>query len=68
MEEISNSKVEIEEIGLTEKKISLKEKIELMMEQDRVSEAFFMTRRLAAEGDGEALLLVEEILELMKGE
>ena len=39
-----------------------------MIEQDRVSEAFFMARRLAAEGDEEALLLVEEILELMKSE
>ena len=68
MEEISNSKIEVKEVGLTEKKIGLKNKIEVMIEQDRVSEAFFMARRLAAEGDQEALLLVEEILELMKSE
>ena len=68
MEEISNSKIEVKEVVLTEKKIGLKNKIEEMIEQDRVSEAFFMARRLAAEGDGEALLLVEEILELMKNE
>jgi len=68
MEEISNSKIEVKEVVLTEKKIGLKNKIEEMIEQDRVSEAFFMARRLAAEGDGEALLLVEEILELMKSE
>lgn len=68
MEEISNSIIEVEEKGLIEEKIGLKKKIELMIEQDRISEAFFMTRRLAAEGDEEALILVEEILELMKNE
>ena len=68
MEEISNSIIDVEEIGLIEEKIGLKKKIELMIEQDRISEAFFMTRRLAAEGDEEALIIVEEILELMNNE
>jgi len=68
MEEISNSIIEVKESGLIVQKIGLKEKVELMIGQDRISEAFFMTRRLAAEGDEEALILVEEILELMNDE
>ncbi|MBK65026.1 MAG: hypothetical protein CMB47_05850 [Euryarchaeota archaeon] len=68
MEQISNSIIEIEEVELITQKIGLKEKVKLMIAQDRISEAFFMTRRLAAEGDKEALILVEEILELMNNE
>ena len=68
MEEISNSIIEIEELEQIEENNGLKEKIEFMIEQNRISEAFFMTRRLAAEGDEEALILVQDILELMNNE
>ena len=68
MEEISNSIIEVEELEQIEENNGLKEKIEFMIEQNRISEAFFMTRRLAAEGDEEALILVQDILELMNNE
>ena len=61
MEQISNSIIEVEEVELITQKIGLKEKVKLMIAQDRISEAFFMTRRLAAEGDTEAKILAEEI-------
>lgn len=39
-----------------------------LFEKDRLSEAFFIARRLAAEGDSEAKLLAEEIQEMMQDE
>ncbi len=39
-----------------------------LFEKDRLSEAFFIARRLAAEGDSEAKLLAEEIQRMMKNE
>lgn len=39
-----------------------------LFEKDRLSEAFFIARRLAAEGDLEAKLLAEEIQRMMKNE
>ena len=39
-----------------------------LFEQDRLPEAFFIARRLAAEGDSEAKLLAEEIQEMMQDE
>ena len=39
-----------------------------LFENDRLSEAFFIARRLAAEGDLEAKLLAEEIQRMMKNE
>ena len=39
-----------------------------LFEKDRLSEAFFIARRLAAEGDSEGKLLAEEIQEMMEDE
>ena len=39
-----------------------------LFEKDRLSEAFFIARRLAAEGDYEGKLLAEEIQEMMQDE
>ena len=39
-----------------------------LFEKDRLSEAFFIARRLATEGDSEAKLLAEEIQEEIKNE
>ena len=39
-----------------------------LFEKDRLSEAFFIARRLAAEGDYEGKLLAEEIQEMMEDE
>ena len=39
-----------------------------LFEKDRLSEAFFIARRLAAEGDSEAKLLAEEIQGMMQDE
>ena len=39
-----------------------------LFEKDRLSEAFFIARRLAAEGDSEAKLLAEAIQEMMQDE
>ena len=39
-----------------------------LFEKDRLPEAFFIARRLAAEGDSEAKLLAEEIQEMMEDE
>ena len=39
-----------------------------LFEKDRLSEAFFIARRLAAEGDSEGKLLAEEIQEMMQDE
>ena len=39
-----------------------------LFEKDRLPEAFFIARRLAAEGDSEAKLLAEEIQEMMQDE
>lgn len=39
-----------------------------LFEKDRLSEAFFIARRLAAEGDSKAKLLAEEIQEMMQDE
>ncbi len=39
-----------------------------LFEKDRLSEAFFIARRLAAEGDSVAKLLAEEIQEMMQDE
>ena len=39
-----------------------------LFEKDRLSEAFFIARRLAAEGDSEAKLLAEEIQEMLQDE
>lgn len=47
-------------------KIGITEKVEDMIKQNRISEAFFLVRRLAAEGDPEGKLLVDKILRLMK--
>jgi len=68
MEDISNSIIDIQEIEKVENEVGLTEKIELMISQGRISEAFFMTRRLAAEGNEVAKSLVNRILELMNGE
>ena len=68
MEEISNSVIDVEENEVAEKEIGLSEKVEIMIKQDRLSEAFFMLRRLAAEGDKEAFILVDKVLEMMGSE
>ncbi len=52
-----------EEQGLTELQIA-----EELLTKDGISEAFFIARRLAAEGDSEAKSLAERIQEMMRNE
>ena len=67
MENLSNSIVtkDVEDVP---KVIGITEKIDDMVNKNRISEAFFIVRRMAAEGDQEAKLLVDKLLGLMKNE
>ena len=50
-----------DETELTEIQIA-----EELLTKDRISEAFFIARRLAAEGDSKAMALTERIQEMMR--
>ena len=67
MENLSNSIV-TKDVEDGPKVIGITEKIDDMVNKNRISEAFFIVRRMAAEGDQEAKLLVDKLLGLMKNE
>jgi hypothetical protein len=60
--------IDVQEESLEDLEIDIAKKVELMIQEDRLSEAFFLVRRLAAEGNKEAENLVEKILMVMKNE
>ena len=60
-ETIPSNDESIDESELTELQIA-----EELLTKDRISEAFFIARRLAAEGDSKAMALTERIQEMMR--
>lgn len=69
MEEISyhtNTKIQEKPIEDIVKNENIADKIENLIKDDRISEAFFLARSLAAKGDEEAKVMVDKILKVME--